>query len=50
MFIVVKQMLTGVLAGLTIDDVTPVRFEPGVYRSCAGNSTYRVLSCTEVAA
>lgn len=46
MFIVTKTFIEGALEGLTIDDRSPVEFEPGkVYGGGWTGSRYRVEAC-----
>lgn len=49
MFKVTKQFISGVLAGLTITETTPVAFTVGkTYTPCAGSSAYIVTACVSI--
>lgn len=46
---VTKQFTSGILEGMTITEVTAVKFEIGKeYSSCANKTKYVVTSCEEV--
>lgn len=47
-YLITKQFTAGVLEGLTIQEVTRVKFHVGkVYTACVGSSAYKVMACEE---
>ncbi len=46
---VTKEFRSGILKGLSVTEVTTVKFDVGViYESCVGSGNYRVTECVEV--